>query len=112
MKNRMITTEQLRKKLDQGADIYILDVRDEEKYQAGSLEYNGVEVNNIPYVIMIADEQDANSDFAQIPVGAEIITVCTTGNKAQKAAAFLRDRGYSAVSLQGGVTAWIDDLNL
>lgn len=105
----MITTEQLKRKLEQGANVYILDVRDPEKYQAGSLEYNGVKVENIPYVTMIAHEQSANYDLARIPIGAEIVTVCTTGNKAQKAAELLREKGYSTVSLQGGLTAWIEE---
>lgn len=57
---------------------------------------------------MTADEQVARFDLDQIPVGAEIVTVCTTGNKAQKAATFLNEMGYSAVSLNGGLSAWKD----
>lgn len=106
MEKQTITAEQLRKKLDQSSNIFILDVRDEEKYQAGSLVYKGIVARNIPYVRMTADTQDTASDFAQIPAGAEIVTICTTGNKARKAAAFLCEKGYSAVSLQGGLTAW------
>ncbi|MCG5253971.1 rhodanese-like domain-containing protein [Brevibacillus agri] len=37
---------------------------------------------------------------------AQVITVCTSGNKAQKAAALLREHGYEAKALLGGLTAW------
>lgn len=109
MENQIITAEQLRKKLGHSANIFILDVRDEEKYQAGSLTYKGIVARNIPYVRLIADIQDTASDLAHIPEGAEIVTICTTGNKARKAAAFLCENGYSAVSLQGGLTAWREE---
>lgn len=102
----LITKDQLKMKLDQGEDVIILDVRDEDKYQAGSLVYKGVEVTNIPYVRMVADEVDAERLLNELPTGVDIITICTTGNKAQKAAAFLREKGYSAGSLEGGLTSW------
>lgn len=106
MEEKKISKDQLIEKLEMGVNLYIVDVRDPEKYEAGSLEYKGVMVENIPYATMITDDHSESIALNQIPKGAEIVTICTSGNKAQKAAALLSEKGYSATSLQGGLTAW------
>ncbi|MFD2371562.1 rhodanese-like domain-containing protein [Brevibacillus sp. GCM10020057] len=95
--------EQLRKENEK---LIILDVRDEEKYRAGSLQVDGLTPVNVPFVHMKEQDQPLQDQLAAACKDATIITVCTTGNKAQKAAALLRENGYRAVALEGGLTAW------
>lgn len=108
MENNKITVENLRTKLERGENVLLLDVRDPEKFENGSLIHPKASTENIPYVAMI--DEDGNEKIQQrldsIPADTEIVTVCTTGNKASKAAAYLREQGFSAVSLEGGLTAW------
>jgi rhodanese-related sulfurtransferase len=106
MEQATITAENLLKKLKQGEPVFVLDVRDEDKYRMGSLEAEGVRPVNIPYVAMKSEAEHVTEQVSHLPKGTEIVTVCTTGNKARKAAELLREKGYSAVSLEGGLTAW------
>jgi rhodanese-related sulfurtransferase len=103
-----MTVEELWQRIKNGDSIIVLDVRDEEKYQSGSLRAEGIQLLNIPYVALRDDEKDAWKQVGLLPQSTEIITVCTTGNKAQKAAQLLREKGVAAVSLEGGLTAWND----
>ncbi len=41
-----------------------------------------------------------------LPAGIPVVTVCGAGNTSRVAAAQLRDRGFDAVSLAGGMNAW------
>ncbi len=106
MDDEKITAERLRQRLEQGDRLLLLDVRDPEKYAQGSLTHPRASAENWPYVEMIDENGKAGERLAAIPPGAEIVTVCTTGNKAGKAAAYLRGLGYSAVSLDGGLTKY------
>lgn len=101
-----ITNDELLSKIKNKEPILILDVRDEEKYQSGTLLLENTENRNIPYVAMIDSEENAAKLLAALPSDTEIVTVCTSGNKAQKAASFLREKGFQAVSLEGGLRAW------
>lgn len=106
MDRRVVTADSLQKKILAGDPVLILDVRDAEKYRAGSLTAQGVLVKNLPYVAMCNNEAGVQPQLASIPPNCEIVTVCTTGNKAQKAADWLRERGLRAAALDGGLTAW------
>lgn len=38
-----------------------------------------------------------------------IVFVCNSGGKCGRAAAFLREKGYNAYSVDGGMAAWVDE---
>ncbi|MGD8189301.1 rhodanese-like domain-containing protein [Brevibacillus ginsengisoli] len=106
MKSDLITPAELRKKINNKESILVLDVRDEDKYLSGSLHEEGIETLNIPYLLMRDEPDQAAIQLKTLPQNSEIITLCTSGNKAQKAAALLREAGFQAVSLEGGLTSW------
>lgn len=106
MEKERISAEELLQKIKYEESVFILDVRDEDKYRTGSIEVKGKQVENIPYVAIREEAQNVHEQVASLPKGTQIVTVCTTGNKAQKAASLLRAQGYSVVSLEGGLTAW------
>ncbi len=106
MNKQTVTADKLLENIKNGESIFILDVRDVEKYQAGTVEIKGIQTENIPYVAMADKMETVKERMAQLPPGAEIVTVCTTGNKAQKAASLLCELGFTAVALEGGLTAW------
>ncbi|WP_047151118.1 rhodanese-like domain-containing protein [Aneurinibacillus tyrosinisolvens] len=106
MDKNVITVEQLENKFKNKEKVFILDVRDEEKFQTGSLQAEAIQPTNIPYVAMRDEEAIVKEQVSRLPKETVIVTVCTTGNKAGKAASLLREKGFNAVPLEGGLTAW------
>lgn len=106
MNNEKISPQHIQEALSAGKPILFLDVRDTEKYESGSLHIAGQETRNIPYIAMRDQDAHTLEQVDRLPQDTQIITVCTTGNKAGKAAALLRERGLDSVSLEGGLTAW------
>lgn len=106
MNQEKLSPQQVQSMLTEGKPVLFLDVRDVEKYEAGSLHVEGRETHNIAYVAMRDNDKEALDRIDRLPQNVQIITVCTTGNKAGKAAQLLRERGRNAVSLEGGMTAW------
>jgi rhodanese-related sulfurtransferase len=73
----------------------VLDVRKDDEWAAGRLA-NAV---HIP----LAQVQDR---AGELPKGRLVVTVCKDGGRSYKAAYALRQAGYDAVNLAGGLTAW------
>ena len=50
--------------------------------------------------------------FEELRASGEIIVMCRSGGRSQRAAEFLIARGFGSVSnLQGGITAWSNDID-
>ena len=50
--------------------------------------------------------------FEELRTAGEIIVMCRSGGRSQRAAEFLAAQGFSGVSnLQGGITAWSNDID-
>lgn len=43
---------------------------------------------------------------SRIPTGRPVVVVCASGNRSRAGAATLRDQGFNATSLKGGMHAW------
>jgi rhodanese-related sulfurtransferase len=98
----------LARKLDAREPLFVLDVRNEEEYEAwripGSEALPGV---NVPYFVILEDEE---GELAKLPwgemEGREVVVVCAKGGASDYVAGLLRDRGVAATNLSGGVLAW------
>lgn len=101
----IISKEALVKSMNQH-NFYFLDVRDKEKYEGGTFHNGETTAENYPYLQMKENLQKLKEDLKERVNNREIITVCTTGNKAQKAAALLNEIGYRSRALEGGLTEW------
>jgi adenylyltransferase/sulfurtransferase len=92
-----ISVEDLKKKLDAKADIFILDVREPHEYQICNL--NG-------YLIPLGD---LPKRVSELDSSREIVAHCKMGGRSAKAVAFLKQAGFTKVSnLTGGITAWAE----
>ena len=102
MNTPMISVEELQKRLEEGKETFILDVRPKEQRNewqiAGSHYVDAYEALN-KGDRSVLDGIDA---VTQVP----IVTVCAAGRTSQVAADILREKGYNASSLQGGMKAW------
>jgi membrane protein DedA with SNARE-associated domain/rhodanese-related sulfurtransferase len=97
-----ITPEELKRRLDTGEDLVVVDVRDRLDFEA--------EPTIIPGAMHLAiDELEARHH--EIPRGRDIVLYCTCPSEASSArvALLLRRRGIERVRpLAGGVRAWRD----
>lgn len=106
MNKQTVDCQTLQEMMVNKKNLVFLDVRDEEKYQTGSLQSDPYETYNIPYLMMKERNEPLDPKTAHLWKDKQIVTLCTSGNKAQKAAALLRENGFQAVALLGGLTAW------
>jgi molybdopterin/thiamine biosynthesis adenylyltransferase/rhodanese-related sulfurtransferase len=95
-----ISVEDLKKKLDAKADVFILDVREPHEYQICNLRGYLIPVGDIP---KRASELDSSR---------EIVAHCKVGGRSAKAVNFLRRAGFTKVyNLSGGINAWADRID-
>jgi hydroxyacylglutathione hydrolase len=94
----LLTVQELKKRLDKGDDLVVLDVREKDKWGEGHIK--GARHIYAGHVERRVDE---------IPVDHPIVVACNTGNHASLVASILRREGYRDVyNLLGGMAAWQD----
>jgi glyoxylase-like metal-dependent hydrolase (beta-lactamase superfamily II) len=99
-----IDAQKLKEKLDSGEDVFILDVRTPEEYEAWRLSYDRHAKTPLIPVDRLFMSQKMIAD--QIPKEKEIITLCAHGNRSMMAAQLLSQMGYNVKSVRGGMAAW------
>jgi glyoxylase-like metal-dependent hydrolase (beta-lactamase superfamily II)/rhodanese-related sulfurtransferase len=99
-----IEQDDLKERLDSGEDIYILDVRTPEEYQAWRISYD--RYRNPPLVPIDRLFGLQTKTPEHIPRHKEIVTVCAHGNRSMMAAKLLSRLGYNVKSLRGGMSGW------
>jgi adenylyltransferase/sulfurtransferase len=91
-----MNVESLKQRLDAKQDIFVLDVRrPQELEQAGMIEGSV----NIPI-------DDLESRLAEVPKDKPLAIYCHRGGRASRAAALLREKGYTEPMEYGGIEAW------
>jgi len=92
-----ISVEELKKKLDNREDIFILDVREPHEYQICNLNGHLIPLGDLPKRV------------GELDSSREIVAHCKMGGRSAKAVAFLQQAGFKKVSnLTGGITAWAE----
>src|SRR5579884_3937502 len=92
-----ITVEELKRRLDRGDDLFVLDVREPHEYQICNLGGYLMPLGDVP---RRAHELDSSR---------EIVVHCRSGVRSAKAVELLRQAGFRKVqNLAGGILAWAD----
>src|SRR5213593_4728332 len=92
-----VQVEELKRRLDAGEDIFVLDVREPHEYQICNI--NG-------YLIPLGD---LPKRVHELDSSREIVAHCRSGARSAKAVDFLRQAGFKKVhNLAGGILAWAD----
>ena len=92
-----IQPEELKRRIDAGENIFVLDVREPHEYQICNL--NG-------YLIPLGD---LPKRMNELDSSREIVAHCRSGVRSGKAVDFLRQAGFRKVkNLAGGILAWAD----
>lgn len=99
-KGSMLTVEKLKQKIDDGEDIYVLDVRSVEAFSG---EQGHIELaHNIPVEKLAEELQQLNQ-----PTDKPIAIVADTDKRSVKAARILVGNGFMNVQVtKGGMTKW------
>ncbi len=77
------------------AEYHLLDVREDDEWRAGHIDGS----QHIP-LRALADR------LAELPSDRAIVAVCRSGSRSAVAVRGLRQLGFAAENLDGGVTAW------
>ncbi|MBV8475588.1 MAG: ThiF family adenylyltransferase, partial [Acidobacteria bacterium] len=92
-----VQVEELKRRLDAGEKIFVLDVREPHEYQICNIGGYLIPLGDLPKRV---NELDSSR---------EIVAHCRSGVRSAKAVTFLRQVGFTKVSnLAGGILAWAD----
>src|SRR5829696_4141338 len=92
----------LKKRIDEGEDIFILDVRTPEEHKSWKVSYDRYQDSSVIPI----DALSSADSLKQIPKDKEIVTFCGHGNRSMTAAKTLSELGYNAKSIEGGLDGW------
>lgn len=97
-----ITVEELKKRLDQNDEVFILDVRNPEEFQICRIPGSSL----LPLLELPQRFRELNPD-------QEMVIHCKSGMRSLKATNFLRQQGFRKVkNLKGGILAWATSIDL
>jgi rhodanese-related sulfurtransferase len=99
-----IDARALKAMLERGERVTLVDVRKREQHAQGSIPGS---VNYDAYDALHAGDERA-MERLELPEGERVVTFCNRGASGGVAAEQLRQRGYEAQSLEGGLEAWKD----
>jgi sulfur-carrier protein adenylyltransferase/sulfurtransferase len=92
-----IQVEELKRRMDAGEDVFVLDVREPHEYQICNIGGHLIPLGDLPNRIHELDSS------------REIVAHCRSGTRSAKAVNFLRQSGFRKVhNLSGGILAWAD----
>ena len=95
-----ISVKELKRRMDAGEDLFILDVREPFEYQIANIGGKLIPMNDVP------------QRLAEIDRDREIIVHCKMGGRSQRIAEFLKQSGYAKVAnVAGGILAWSDQID-
>ena len=86
---------ELKKRLDNAEDIFLLDVREGWEFSLAAIEGS----ENFP----IAEVVDRQQEFA---FEEKVVVICHYGERSQLAAQELAECGFNVYNLAGGIDAW------
>ncbi|HMD44844.1 MAG TPA: rhodanese-like domain-containing protein [Acidimicrobiales bacterium] len=97
MAYRDVTADELRRRLDAGETLFLLDVREPEEVA----EWAFPGATNIP-LGALAGRLD------ELPTDVPVVAICHAGIRSASAANALDAAGWTAENLAGGVIAWTE----
>ena len=91
---------ELKRRLDAGEDIYVLDVREPHEFAIAQIGGHLIPLNDLP------------QRFGELDPNREIVVHCKMGGRSQKASEFLAQAGFKNLhNLAGGIQAWSETVD-
>ncbi|MGC1300239.1 MAG: ThiF family adenylyltransferase, partial [Alloacidobacterium sp.] len=95
-----VTPVELKRRLDAGEDVFVLDVREPHEYQIVNIGAPLIPLGDLP------------NRLSELDPNREIVVHCKSGGRSQRAAELLQKSGFKNVAnLAGGITAWATDVD-
>jgi adenylyltransferase/sulfurtransferase len=95
-----ITVKELKRRIDAGEDVQLIDVREPYEYQIAQIGGKLIPQNDVP------------QRLAEIDRNREVVVHCRSGARSQRIAEFLVQSGYpKVVNLAGGILAWSEEID-
>jgi rhodanese-related sulfurtransferase len=79
------------------AGVTVLDVRDQVEWHHAHID----DATHIPLA-------DLPERVDELPGDRQLLVVCKVGGRSAQATAFLREKGFEAINLAGGMVDWAD----
>ena len=93
-----VGAEEARKLIATPGSVQVIDVRAEEEFGEGHI----AGANNV-------DPDDLDAAREDLAEDTPVIVVCADGKRSAEVAEKLRDDGYNAASIKGGMSSWESD---
>jgi len=95
-----ITVKELKRRIDAGEDVQLIDVREPYEYQIAQMGGKLIPQNDVP------------QRLGEIDRNREVVVHCRSGARSQRIAEFLKQTGYErVVNVTGGILAWSDEID-
>jgi adenylyltransferase/sulfurtransferase len=95
-----ISVKELKRRIDAGEDVYLIDVREPYEYKIAQIGGKLIPQNEVP------------RRLAEIDREREVIVHCHHGVRSQRIAELLQQAGYPrVVNLAGGIHAWSEEID-
>ncbi|MCA1056833.1 rhodanese-like domain-containing protein [Rossellomorea aquimaris] len=92
---KTITTDELNEKLQNGEDLLLVDVREDEEVAGGMIPgARHIKMGDIPESL---DKFDKDKEY---------IFICRSGNRSGNVAHYMQEQGYKVVNMEGGMLNW------
>lgn len=96
----LIHVEDLKRRVDNKEDVFVLDVREPHEYQICNIGGYMIPLNDLP------------KRMGELDPKKEIVVHCRSGVRSAKAVEFLRQNGFTNVkNLAGGILAWAEKID-
>lgn len=96
---KIITTEELKKKLEAGEKLELVDVREDFEVAQGKIPgVKHIPMNEIPAQL---DYFDKNKEY---------IFICRSSHRSGNVCLYLQDQGYKVRNMIGGMLEWTGDV--
>lgn len=95
-----ISVSELKGRMDRREKFVLLDVREPREYAKAKIEGSTL----IPLGFL-------ESRLGELDKGAKYVVHCKVGGRSATAVSFLREKGYDAVNLAGGIDAWSAEID-
>jgi rhodanese-related sulfurtransferase len=80
------------------ADAVLLDVREDDEWAAGHIEgAQHIPMNRVPQQVAYGES---------LPADRPIVVICKMGGRSAQVTAWLKQQGFDAANLDGGMLAW------
>lgn len=92
-----IEPEELKRRLDAGEDLFVLDVREPHEYKICNIGGHLIPLGELPKRV------------SELDSSREIVAHCKLGGRSAQAVEFLQKAGFKKIrNLKGGIIAWAD----